>query len=161
MHSEPGRGTTFSVYLPRQGRTDPASRSEEPIARGNGEAVMIVDDEEMLVRLGEEMIASLGYEAVGFGSAAQALAEFRRDPRRFAAVLSDETMPGMTGSQLTQQIIAIRPDVPVVLMSGYAGPTLAARALAAGAREVLSKPLAAREIARVLSAVILASSAAS
>jgi CheY-like chemotaxis protein len=160
MQSEPGRGTMFSVYLPRRGHAAPALSSEEPIQRGNGEAVMIVDDEEMLVRLGEEMIAGLGYEAVGFVSAAEALEEFRTDVQRFAAVLSDETMPGMTGSQLAEQIIAIRPDIPIVLMSGYAGPTLAARARSAGAREVLSKPLAAHDIARVLAAVIPAPSTA-
>jgi CheY-like chemotaxis protein len=99
-------------------------------------------------------IASLVYEAVGFTSAAEAIEEFRSDPQRFAAVLSDETMPDVTGSQLTERIIAIRPDIPIVLMSGYAGPTLAARARAAGAREVLSKPLAARDIARALANVL-------
>src|SRR6185369_12602675 len=75
-----------------------------------------------------ETIAGLGYEAVGFSSAVEALEAFRSDPQRFDAVLSDETMPGMTGSQLTEKIIAIRPDIPVILMSGYAGPTLVARA---------------------------------
>ena len=93
---------------------------------------MLVDDEEMLVRLGEELVAGLGYEAIGFTSAAEALEEFRADPQRFAAVLSDETMPGMTGSQLTEKLLTIRPDIPVILMSGHAGPTLAARARAAG-----------------------------
>jgi CheY-like chemotaxis protein/two-component sensor histidine kinase len=154
MHSEAGRGTTFSVYLPRQGRVQLVSTSEEPIPRGNGETVMLVDDEEALVRLGEEMLASLGYEAVGFISAVEALEDFRADPQRYRAVLSDENMPGMTGSQLTEQLVAIRPDIPIVLMSGYAGPTLATRALSAGAREVLAKPLAARDIAHVLASVM-------
>jgi PAS domain S-box-containing protein len=154
MTSEVGRGTTFSVYLPQSGHAEPPSDQDEAIPHGNGDAVMIVDDEETLVRLGEEMLASLGYEPVGFTSAAEALAEFRADPQRFAAVLSDETMPGMTGSQLTEQLVAIRPEIPVVLMSGYAGATLAARAQAAGAREVLAKPLAARDVARALASAI-------
>jgi PAS domain S-box-containing protein len=154
MTSELGRGTTFSVYLPQSGRAEPPSGQDDAIPRGNGDAVMIVDDEETLVRLGEEMLASLGYEPVGFTSAAEALAEFRSDPQRFAAVLSDETMPGMTGSQLTEQLVAIRREIPVVLMSGYAGPTLAARARVAGAREVLGKPLAARDVARALAGAI-------
>ena len=154
MTSALGRGTTFSVYLPRQGCVEPASVDDEPMPQGNGAAVMLVDDEEALVRLGEEMIARLGYEPVGFTSAAEALKAFRIDPQRFAAVLSDETMPGMTGSQLAEQIIALRPDIPIILMSGYAGPTLAARARSAGARDVLSKPLAARDIARALAGVV-------
>jgi CheY-like chemotaxis protein len=132
---------------------DPSAGYEESIPHGNGATVMLVDDEETLVRLGEEMLAELGYEPVGFASATEALAEFRAHPQRFDAVLSDETMPGMTGTQLTAQIVALRPDMPIILMSGYAGSTLAARARAAGARDVLSKPLAARDIARALAKV--------
>jgi PAS domain S-box-containing protein len=154
MTSEVNRGTTFTVYIPRCGRVDPVSSADESLPQGNGQAVMLVDDEETLVRLGEEMIASLGYEAVGFTSAAEALEEFRTDPRRFAAVLSDETMPGMTGSQLAAKLIAIRPDIPIMLMSGYAGPTLAQRARTAGARDVLSKPLTAGDIARALASLV-------
>jgi CheY-like chemotaxis protein len=153
MASEIGRGTTFSIYLPQRGRVDPVSREDEFIPPGNGAAVMLVDDEEMLVRLGEEMVASLGYEATGFTSAAEAFEAFRADPQRFVAVLSDETMPGMTGSQLAGKLIAIRRDLPVILMSGDAGPALTARARAAGARDVLAKPLAARDIARALANV--------
>jgi len=150
MTSEVDRGTTFSIYLPQQGRVEPISNEDESIPRGNGAAVLLVDDEEMLVRLGEEMVAGLGYEATGFTSSVEALEEFRADPQRFAAVLSDETMPGMTGTQLTEKLIAIRPDIPIILMSGHAGPALAARARTAGARDVLAKPLAARDIARAL-----------
>ena len=153
MTSEIDCGTTFSVYLPHHGRADPTALDDESIARGDGEAVMLVDDEEILVRLGEEMIAKLGYEPVGFTSAAQALEAFRADPGRFAAVLSDETMPGMTGSQLAEQIIAVRADIPVVLMSGYASASLAAQARSAGARDVLGKPLNSRDIARALASL--------
>jgi FixJ family two-component response regulator len=96
------------------------------------------------------MIAGLGYEPVGFTSAADALEAFRNDPQRFAVVLSDETMPGMTGSQLAERIRAINHDIPIVLMSGYASAPLAARALAVGALDVLSKPLVSCEIARSL-----------
>jgi CheY-like chemotaxis protein len=96
------------------------------------------------------MVAGLGYEPVGFTSPVEALQAFRSDPQRFSAVLSDETMPGMTGSQLTEKITAIRPDIPIILMSGYAGPTLAARAHVAGARNVLSKPLQSADIGRAL-----------
>jgi PAS domain S-box-containing protein len=154
MTSDVGRGTTFMVWLPRRWRTDPVAAQDESTPCGNGEAVMLVDDEGTLVQLGEEMIANLGYEPVGFTSAVEALEEFRADPERFAAVLSDETMPGMTGSQLAQQIIAIRADIPVILMSGYAGAALAARARAVGALDVLGKPLSSRDIARALAAAI-------
>jgi CheY-like chemotaxis protein len=154
MMSELSRGTTFMIYMPRHGSANPVIVETEQVVHGDGEAVLVVDDEEMLVRLAEEMIAGLGYEAVGLTSPIEALQTFRDDPERFSAVLSDETMPGMTGTQLTEQIVAIRPDIPVILMSGYAGPTLAARAHAAGARDVLAKPLQSHDIARSLANVL-------
>ncbi|MBX5462533.1 MAG: CHASE domain-containing protein [Steroidobacteraceae bacterium] len=150
MTSEVNRGTTFAVYLPRHGQVGATTTSDETVTSGNGESIMLVDDEETLVRLGEEILAGLGYEPVGFTSPLEALRAVQESPERFAAVLSDETMPGMTGSQLTEQIIAVRADMPIILMSGYAGPTLAARARAAGARDVLAKPLQSRDLARAL-----------
>ena len=102
------------------------------------------------MRLGEEMIASLGYEPVGFTSSTAALEAFRASPGRFDAVLSDEAMPDMTGSELARAIRAIRGDIPIVLMSGYVTPTLARRARDAGVLDVLAKPLVARDIARSL-----------
>jgi CheY-like chemotaxis protein len=114
----------------------------------------LVDDQEPLVRVGEEMLAELGYEPVGFTSSTSALAAFRSDPHHFAAVLSDETMPELTGSQLAQQLRKLRADIPIVLMSGYSGATLVTPALAAGANEILSKPLVVRDIARCLASVL-------
>jgi CheY-like chemotaxis protein len=154
MRSEAGQGTTFSVYLPCCGRTSQVAQEQEALPRGNGEVIMLVDDEEVLVRLGEEMIAQLGYEPVGFTSAADALEALCADPQRFCVVLSDETMPGMTGSQLAERIRATGNDIPIVLMSGYAGATLAARARAVGAMDVLSKPLVSCDIARSLESAL-------
>jgi CheY-like chemotaxis protein len=81
-----------------------------------------------LVHLGEEMLAALGYEAAGYASSVEALAAFAAEPQRFDAVLSDETMPLLSGSQMALQIRRIRPDIPIVLMSGYVGPNIAALA---------------------------------
>jgi PAS domain S-box-containing protein len=150
MQSELGRGTTFHVYLPCRECAAPIEEQRQALPQGNGETVMLVDDEETLVRLGEEIIAKLGYEPVGYTSPVEALEAFRADPQRFDVVLSDETMPGMTGSQLAERIRAINGEVPIVLMSGYAAAPLAARALAVGAVDVLNKPLLAHDIARAL-----------
>jgi CheY-like chemotaxis protein len=150
VQSALGRGTTVEVYLPCSGRVSRVEPERETLPLGNGETVMLVDDEEVLVRLGEEMIARLGYEPVGYTSPAEALQALRADPQRFDLVLSDETMPGMTGSQLAEQARSIRGDIPILLMSGYAAAPLAARAAAVGAVEVLNKPLVARDMARSL-----------
>jgi CheY-like chemotaxis protein len=119
-----------------------------------GETILLVDDEEMLVHLGEEMIAMLGYEPVGFTSSSAALAAFRAAPERFNAVLSDESMPEMTGSELARAIRAIRADLPIVLMSGVVSPALSARARDIGISDVIAKPLVSRDIARTLATAL-------
>jgi CheY-like chemotaxis protein len=154
VESEPGRGSAFTVLLPRHGRASQTSPAVEELPRGAGQTILLVDDQEPLVRVGEEMLAELGYEPVGFTSSTSALAAFRSDPHHFAAVLSDETMPELTGSQLAQQLRKLRADIPIVLMSGYSGATLVTPALAAGANEILSKPLVVRDIARCLASVL-------
>ncbi|MGA0612945.1 PAS domain-containing protein [Caldimonas sp. KR1-144] len=152
--SRVGEGSTFTVYLPWQGVVAPPAPSIEDVAPGSGETVLLVDDEETLVRLGEELLAELGYEPVGFTSAEAALAALREEPGRFDAVLSDEAMPGMTGSEFAQAIRRQGLALPIVLMSGFVSPALVQRAREAGVAEVLSKPLVARDIARSLAAAL-------
>jgi two-component system NtrC family sensor kinase len=149
-----GKGSTFTVYLPS--RTTVAARAsvEHPVPKGKGQIILLIDDEEALVRLGEEMIAKLGYEPVGFTSSAAALEKFRAAPEWFDAVLSDEAMPEITGSELANEIRKIRSDIPIVLMSGFVSPALAARAQDAGVFEVLAKPLLSHDIARSLASAL-------
>src|ERR1700738_2941229 len=107
---------------------NPAVETVRELPRGHGETVMIVDDEPMLVALAEEMLAELGYEPVGFGSSSAALQAFRAHPTRFELVLTDEAMPDLAGSELAREIRRVRPDVPIILMSGHGGAPLGARA---------------------------------
>jgi PAS domain S-box-containing protein len=157
VRSEPGRGSTFTVLLPWSGEraSDPRqAQADEALPRGCGQCVLIVDDETALVSLGEETLARLGYEPVGYASSLEALQAFEREPRRFDAVLTDETMPQLTGSELAAAVQRLRPGLPVLLMSGYVSPALALRAAEAGVREVLAKPLVARDIAFALAAAL-------
>jgi signal transduction histidine kinase/ActR/RegA family two-component response regulator len=154
VQSELGHGSTLSVLLPRQGRIRQIPTESKEPPRGAGETILLVDNEEQVVRVGEQMIAELGYQSVGFTSSTAALAALRADPGRFAALLSDEVMPDLTGSQLAQEVHKLRADVPIVLMSCYGEAALAARAMAAGAKDVLSKPLLARDVARCLGRVL-------
>ncbi len=149
-------GSTFTIYLPLYRGEPVALAADAPaaVASGRGETILLVDDEETLVRLGEEMIAGLGYEPVGFTSSSLALQAFAADPGRFDAVLSDEAMPEMTGTELVLEIHRIRPEIPAVLMSGFVTPGLSARSLHAGVAEVLAKPLVSGEIGRCLASVL-------
>ena len=154
VQSEPGVGSTFTVFLPWQSSIAPPARETAMVPAGCGETVLLVDDEEALVRLGEELVAELGYEPVGYTSSRAALEAFRADPARFDVVLSDETMPELTGSELALAVRQLRGDLPVVLVSGLVTPALTQRAREAGVTEVLAKPLVARDIARALATAL-------
>jgi CheY-like chemotaxis protein len=144
-----------SVWLPVVGESE---RVLPPIAadwpRGNGEVVMIVDDEQALVELAEELLAGLGYEPVGYDTSEAALRAFEAAPQRFDAVLSDEMLPGMAGSDFALKLRAHRPELPIVLMSGNVSAALEARARAAGVQAVLHKPLALQDLAECLRQVL-------
>jgi len=149
--TQAGAGTTFTVWLPAAGETP--RLLAEPVGelpQGNGETVMIVDDQRSLVALAEETLAVLGYEPAGFDSSVAALQAFRAEPQRYDLVLTDETMPDLSGVELAREIRRLRPDLPIVLMSGYSGAQLTGRARAIGVAEVLRKPLVRRDIAEAL-----------
>jgi signal transduction histidine kinase/ActR/RegA family two-component response regulator len=149
--TQAGAGTTFTVWLPAAGET-PRLLAEPmgELPQGNGETVMIVDDERSLVALAEETLAALGYEPMGFDSSVAALQAFRAEPQRFDLVLTDETMPDLSGVELAREMRRVRPELPIVLMSGYSGAQLTERARATGVAEVLRKPLVRRDIAEAL-----------
>ncbi|MBS0578635.1 MAG: response regulator [Proteobacteria bacterium] len=153
VESRSGQGTTFSVYLPvTDGEPAPAPAATRPPA-GAGQTILVVDDEESLVHLAEEVLASLGYEPVGCVGAEEALKVFRAEPARFDAVLSDVIMPEMPGTALVAELRRIRPGLPAILMSGYGGPDLQSQAAAAGVHALLSKPLRTAELAQHLASL--------
>ncbi|MDB6013588.1 MAG: sensor hybrid histidine kinase [Gammaproteobacteria bacterium] len=150
-----GKGTRFSIWLPLTSEArEPLVPATRELPRGNGEVVMIVDDESLLVTLAEEMLAELGYEPVGFHASGAALQAFRAEPRRFDLVLTDEAMPDLVGTELASEIRKLQTAVPIILMSGHGGPQLARRAAAIGVNEVLHKPLQRRDLAESLARVL-------
>jgi PAS domain S-box-containing protein len=151
VKSAKGEGTSFEIWLPVT--TDagkPVVEAVREVPSGHGETVMIVDDEPMLVALAEEMLAGLRYEPVGFESSRMALQVFRANLERFDLVLTDEAMPELVGTELAREIRLLRPDVPILLMSGHAGALLAQRAADIGVKEVLHKPLQRVDLAESL-----------
>jgi PAS domain S-box-containing protein len=146
-----GAGTRFEIWLPVAGEIEvPPAAAAQALARGNGETVMIVDDERPLLALAEEIIAELGYEPVGFDSSTAALAAVRDNPQRFDAILTDESMPDLIGTDLAIEIRHLRPAIPILLMSGYGGAQLESRVAEAGIDELLRKPLHRRDLAESL-----------
>jgi PAS domain S-box-containing protein len=149
------KGTTFTIWLPIRTQASQVERAvQDNVPTGRGQTIMVVDDEATLVELAEVTLAELGYEPIGFKSSVAALAAFRAAPERFDAVLTDETMPELAGTDLARNLRKLKPDVPIVLMSGYAGPQLVNRAHTLGVTDILHKPLLRREIADTLERVL-------
>ncbi len=155
VYSRVGEGTTFQVYFPVSGML-PDSRppTDGHIPRGNGETILFVDDEAAIVKLASAVLEQIGYRPLSFTSPVDALAAFEGRPDQFAAVITDLTMPSMTGTELTKQIHQIRPEIPVVLTSGYSGAIDEARAARSGFVEILGKPFAMRVLAETLYRVL-------
>jgi CheY-like chemotaxis protein len=151
-------GSVFTVYLPSAGNVGipdkPAKRPEPTTRRGGHERVLVVDDEASLVRLVTETLTDVGYTATGFTASAAALVAFLADPEQFDAVITDESMPGMSGSELIRKMRAIRPAIPILLVSGYLSAAVVRSAREAGASEVLKKPLAASQLAAALDRIL-------
>jgi two-component system cell cycle sensor histidine kinase/response regulator CckA len=153
--SEPGEGTTFYVYLPRveHANEGEATESVEPLATGH-ECILFIDDEQTLVDIGRQTLENLGYHVVTETSSIKALELFREQPDEFDLVITDQTMPHMTGERLAEQIMEIRPDIPVILCTGFSSRITEERAKAMGIREFLMKPLVMRHLTKAVRKVL-------
>ncbi len=147
--SAKGRGTTFRLYIPRiQGRSvDPPLAAEDPAARGRG-TILLVEDNEMVRELTRSMLQGLGYTVMAADSARAAMALCANPAQRVDLLLSDVVMPDIRGPELSERLRAIRPDLPVLFMSGYASSQVAGAELAAGSAHFIQKPFTMTELAR-------------
>jgi signal transduction histidine kinase/ActR/RegA family two-component response regulator len=141
VESQVGVGTTFRVYFPAVGDTSaeavPTPATE---TRGHGEHVLCVDDEEAIVDVATQLLQRLGYRVTGVEDAGRALEDFRSRPYEYAVVVTDLSMPGLSGIELARRIRAIRPGLPIVLTSGYMRPEEIETARGLGAVEIVLKP---------------------
>jgi len=145
------QGTQFDIWLPVAGEMPlPIREPSQSLPLGQGQTVMIVDDEQALVALAEESIAQLGYEPVGFDSSLAALRAYQDTPDRFDAILTDESMPDLNGTELADRIRQLRPLIPIILMTGHGSMELSQRGTQIGINEMLLKPLHSRDLAESL-----------
>jgi PAS domain S-box-containing protein len=154
VESHPGLGTTFEVLLPRHtpaGENEPAMLQSLP---GGTESILFVDDEALLVHVAQSMLSTLGYRVLATTSSLEALELFRREPGRFDLLITDQTMPTMTGEMLAGHISAIRPDMPVILSTGYSETVTPDIEGTRGIVQVLMKPFTIHEIAEVVRAAL-------
>jgi len=149
-----GKGTKIEVYLP----TIPTavwdeSGDKDSIPLGK-ETILFVDDEETIVRLGKELLSPLGYTVEVHTNSPEALNAFRQNPQRYDLVITDQTMPGLTGEALSRELLRIRPELPIILCTGFSHIMTAEKAKALGIQAYLMKPLAIRDLAPIIRHVL-------
>jgi CheY-like chemotaxis protein len=154
VHSVPGQGTTFTIYLPRiAGTISPVTPRQDSLVSGTGR-ILFVDDEELLTRWGQAALQSMGYTVHPSNSSKEALALFQRAPNEIDLVITDQTMPHMTGEKLVEALRAIRPDVPIILCTGFSHAMNEDKARALEINAFCMKPLTLHDLGAVVQQVL-------
>ncbi|MCE5336792.1 MAG: PAS domain S-box protein [Desulfobacteraceae bacterium] len=147
VRSEPGKGSTFQAFLPIliDANPDETEETTAVLPRGNAR-ILFVDDEEAIAAFAGEALGKLGYDIVTATSGVEAMRLIESDPNRFDLIMTDFTMPQMTGLVFAEKVLAIRPDIPIVMYSGAIERDLLERAKELGIKEFVPKPLGVREL---------------
>ena len=152
--SELGKGSIFKVFIPAiERRIHPEQRTKTPIPKGT-EHILFIDDEPALAKMGKQLLESLGYQVEMITKSSEALKLFRKKPDKFDLVITDMTMPNITGEKLAIELMNIRPDIPVILSSGFNYNIDEKKAMALGIRAFISKPVLKQEIAKTIRNVL-------
>ncbi len=160
VYSEPGKGTVFHLYFPAIAHGEErATTAMQTTPRGRGQRLLYVDDEEALVLLVTRSLGRLGYKVKGEISPLRAVEIFREDPAQFDGVITDLSMPGMSGTEFARHILEICPEMPVVMMSGYIRPEDETNARQLGVYELILKPETIDDLAQALDRLFTAAPA--
>ncbi|MCP3930453.1 MAG: response regulator, partial [Bacteroidetes bacterium] len=155
VYSEVGKGTTFNIYLPLMRKsTEAVSTEKELNKRAGTESILLVDDDESVVRLEKQMLERLGYNVSALSNSLEALETFNSNPDGYDLVISDMTMPNMTGDQLARELMSIRPDIPIIICTGFSERINKEQAEAHKVRGFLMKPVVKSEMAQMVRKVL-------
>ncbi|MEW5911476.1 MAG: PAS domain S-box protein [Thermodesulfobacteriota bacterium] len=155
VYSEPGQGSTFRVYLPVIQGPAPEQAGDQPqTTPGGQERILLVDDEQALVDLGRSFLERLGYRVTATTSSPEALQIFQQDPQAFDLVLTDYTMPHMTGVALAQEMLKVRPELPIIISTGFSHQLTEDKAKAIGIKRMVMKPVLGTRLAHLIREVL-------
>ena len=154
LYSEPGEGTAVHVFLPVIEKEQlPEIGDVEPIPVGI-DRILFIDDEKILAEMGKSMLERLGYQVTVRNNSIEALETFQNQPDLFDLVITDQTMPGMTGADIARRMIQIRPDIPIILCTGYSTVISEEKAKSIGIKEFAFKPLSKKDMAVLIRKVL-------
>ncbi len=155
VQSRPGKGSTFDIWLPVVEKISDAPRAEEgETVPGGSERILLVDDEPQIVQMEKQMLERLGYKVTELTDSSAALHVFRNAPDEFDLVITDMTMPRITGIELSRELMQIRPDIPVILCTGFSELVTREKAMERGIREYIMKPILKGEMAKSIRRVL-------
>jgi CheY-like chemotaxis protein len=154
VYSEQGNGTVFKLYFPALKKHGEQTTVQSGFIPLGTERILIVDDEKSIAKMGCRILESLGYDPTPICSSEKALTLFKSDPGKFDLVITDMTMPRMTGDILAQELMAVRPDIPVILCTGYNQKLSEETIKKTGIKALINKPFIKAEFARIIRLVL-------
>lgn len=154
VQSKPGKGSTFEVFIPATEEVQPPETRDSRALPGGSERILLVDDEPMITELGEKMLKRLGYQVSSVSGSPEALDLFRSNPAGFDLIITDYTMPRMSGTDLAREIKRIRTDIPVILCTGISEQLSEETIREAGIQKLAPKPLDKTQLAEIVRKVL-------
>ena len=154
VYSEPGSGTSFQIYLPCiEDNVITEEKVSKPLSTGT-EQILYLDDDKVLADIGEKMLKKLGYRVNSRTSPYEALEAFKANPSKYDMVITDMTMPGMTGDILAKEILKLRSDIPIIICTGFSNMMSPEKASKIGIKDFLMKPLTMGDLSKSIRNVL-------
>jgi CheY-like chemotaxis protein len=154
VQSRPGKGTRFDVHLPVHGQAETARSEEEDVVPAGTEHILFIDDEEPIAEMVSELLEFYGYTVTSMTSSTEALDRFRDDPEKYDLVITDQTMPKLTGYDLAGELYRIRPQTPIILATGISETMIPGKVEERGIRCLVRKPFIGKKFGQVIRRVL-------
>jgi CheY-like chemotaxis protein len=152
--SLPGKGTTFDVFFPQIDAGDATTDHDQDDTPVGKERILLIDDEEMIIEIGRDMLSYFGYQVEGQTCPLKALQVFKERKNDFGLVLTDMTMPKMTGDQLSLELRRVKPDVPIIISTGFNELMNKEKAASLGIKAFINKPFIWHDVAKIVRQVL-------